>query len=67
MLKLKKIKHKFNIKYLWCKQGKLLLRKDSNSIIYHINSMNDINHVERTFLDPNLLDTTAGDVDTNDH
>lgn len=46
----KSIKQKLHFKYLWCKQGKILLRKDSDSIVYHINSMNDINYIQRTFL-----------------
>lgn len=59
----KKIKQKFNLKFLWCKQGKILLRRDSESNIYHINSMNDIKYVEQTFLGP--LEVTADRVDVN--
>lgn len=46
----KKIKEKHKFQFLWCKQGKILLRKDSSSNILRIDSFNDINHIENSFL-----------------
>lgn len=38
----KKIKTKFNYKYLWCKSGQIYLRESTNSDVLRIHSMNDI-------------------------